>query len=60
MAEITTGDLLKKIDAQSVAIGRLELQREALARENEVLKKAIPTPPPQNRADRRRKGKEKK
>ena len=60
MAEITTGDLLKKIDAQSVAIGRLELQREALARENEVLKKAIPTPPPQNRADRRRKDKEKK
>ena len=60
MAEITTADLLKKIDVQAGNLARLELQIAALARENEVLKKAIPTPPPQNRADRRRKEKEKK
>lgn len=53
MADITIDDLLKKIDEQSVNLGRLALQKDALERENAVLKKAI-TPPP-NRAERRRK-----
>ena len=53
MADITIDDLLKKIDEQSVNLGRLALQKDALERENAALKKAI-TPPP-NRAERRRK-----
>ena len=53
MADITAEDLLKKIDAQAISIGRLELQRDVLERENAVLKKA--SAPPPNRAERRRK-----
>ena len=50
---ITTEDLLKRLDEQSINLGRLALQKDALERENAVLKQAA-TPPP-NRAERRRK-----
>ena len=57
MADITGDDLLAKIDAQAAGIARLELQNAALIRENNGLKRAIVPAP--NRAERRRKGKDK-
>ena len=61
MAEITTDDLLKKLDEKSIRVTRLELQKEALIREVETLKKLVPpppAPPKPNRAQRRKAKKE--
>ena len=60
MAEITTEDLLTKMDAQAVRINRLELQKEALAREVETLRKLIPPPPPPPKPNREARRKVKK
>ena len=38
---ITTEDLLKRLDEQSVNLGRLALQKDALERENTQLKQAL-------------------
>ncbi|KKK68953.1 hypothetical protein LCGC14_2938890 [marine sediment metagenome] len=53
MANISIDDLLKKLDEQSVNLGRLALQKDALERENEALKQTLVPAP--SRAERRRK-----
>ena len=58
MAEVTSTDLLTKIDEQAVLIGRLQLTNGVLERENKALKQAL-VPLKPNRAERRRKKKAK-